>query len=49
MILMSDTPTDGRKVRVFNIMDDCNLYALAVEVELSYPTRAVVETLQYLK
>ena len=46
---MSDTLTDGRKLRVFNILDDCNREALAVEAGLSYPARALVETLENLK
>ena len=49
MDFMSDALTDGRKVRIFNIIDDCNREALAVQVGLSYPARAVVETLSNLK
>jgi putative transposase len=49
MDFMSDALEDGRKVRVFNIIDDCNREALAVEAGLSYPARAVVETLENLK
>ncbi|WP_298247792.1 hypothetical protein [uncultured Christiangramia sp.] len=45
---MSDTLTDGRKLRVFNILDDCNREALAVEAGLFYPARALVETLENL-
>lgn len=46
---MSDTLTDGRKLRVLNILDDCNREALAVGAGLSYPARALVETLENLK
>jgi len=49
MDFMSDALTDGRKLRVFNIIDDCNREALAIEAGLSYPARAVVETLERLK
>ena len=49
MDFMSDVLTDGRKVRVFNVIDDCNREALTVQIGLSYPARAVVETLTNLK
>ena len=49
MDFMSDTLTDGRKVRIFNVIDDCNREALAIDPGLSYPARAVVETLEQLK
>jgi len=46
---MADVLSDGRKVRVFNVMDDCNREALAMDVGLNYPARKVVETLGYLE
>ncbi|MDW5287858.1 IS3 family transposase [Formosa sp. PL04] len=49
MDFMSDVLTDGRKVRVFNVIDDCNREAIAINAGLSYPARAVVETLEHLK
>ena len=49
MDFMSDALTDGRKLRVFNVIDDCNREALVIDVGLSYPARAVVETLNNLK
>jgi putative transposase len=49
MDFMSDALTDGRKVRVFNVIDDCNREALAIEAGMSYPARAVIETLENLK
>ena len=49
MDFMSDILTDGRKLRVLNILDDCNREALAVDAGLSYPARALVETLDNLK
>ena len=49
MDFMADVLSDGRKVRVFNVMDDCNREALAMDVGLNYPARKVVETLGYLE
>lgn len=49
MDFMSDLLTDGRKVRVFNVIDDCNREAVAIEAALSFPARAVIETLENLK
>jgi len=49
MDFMSDALTDGRKLRVFNVIDDCNREALVINAGLSYPARAVVETLENLK
>lgn len=46
---MSDALSDGRKVRVFNVIDDCNREALSIDAGLSYPARALVETLTNLK
>ncbi|MCL5130342.1 DDE-type integrase/transposase/recombinase [Algibacter sp. L4_22] len=48
-MLESAALTNVRKVRVFNVIDDCNREALAINAGLSYPARAVVETLEYLK
>ncbi len=36
-------------MRVFNVIDDCNREALAINAGLSYPARAVVEILERLK
>ena len=49
MDFMSDTLTDSRSVRVFNVIDDCNREALAIDAGMSFPARAVVETLEELK
>ena len=49
MDFMADVLSDGRKVRVFNVMDDCNREALAMDVGLNYPARKVVETLENLE
>lgn len=49
MDFMSDVLTDGRKLRVFNVIDDCNREAIAIEAALSYLAQAVIETLENLK
>ncbi|WP_262481815.1 DDE-type integrase/transposase/recombinase [Cellulophaga algicola] len=49
MDFMSDALTDGRKLCVFNVLDDCNREVLAIDAGLSYPARAVIETLDNLK
>ncbi|MBM6498373.1 hypothetical protein [Flavobacterium macrobrachii] len=49
MDFMSDVLTDGRKVRVFNVIEDCNREALAIDAGLNYPARQVVETLEQLE
>lgn len=33
--------TDGRKLRVINVIDDCNLEALPIDAELFHPIRAI--------
>ncbi len=48
MDFMSDSLTDGRKLRVLNVIDDCNREALAIEAGLTYPAKAVIETLNNL-
>ncbi|MGB7395986.1 MAG: DDE-type integrase/transposase/recombinase, partial [Pricia sp.] len=49
MDFMADVLSDGRKVRTFNVMDDCNREALAMDVALNYQARMVVETLGHLE
>jgi len=49
MDFMSDAHTDGRKLHVFNVIDNCNREAIAVDAGLSYPAKAVVETLNNIK
>ncbi|WP_146109771.1 hypothetical protein [Jejuia pallidilutea] len=46
---MSDILTDSRKLRVLNIMDDCNRETLSITAGLSYPARTLIETLENLK
>ena len=48
MDFMSDALSDGRKIRVLNIMDDYNREVLAIEVGLSFPSERVVRVLQQL-
>jgi putative transposase len=43
---MSDTLTDGRRFRLFNVVDDFNSEALAVEVDLSIPVHRDVHILE---
>ena len=49
MDFMSDTLSDGRRVRILNIIDDCNREVLAIDPGLNYPARKVVETLEQLE
>ena len=46
---MDDTLIDERKLRVFNVIDDCNREATAIDAGLSYLTRAFVEMWNNLK
>lgn len=48
MDFMSDVLEDGRKVRTFNIIDDYNREALAIEVGLSLPSERVKRVLDRL-
>lgn len=49
MDFMSDALEDGRKIRVFNILDDYNREAIAVEGGLSFPARRVIRVLEQLR
>lgn len=46
---MSDSLWDGRKVRLLNIMDDCNREVLWIEVDTSLPTLRLIRVLETLK
>lgn len=48
MDFMHDQLSDGRSVRLLNIIDDFNREALAIEVDFSLPARRVVRTLEQL-
>ncbi|VEA48495.1 transposase [Salmonella enterica subsp. arizonae] len=45
---MSDALMDGRRFRLFNVADDFNREALAVEVDLNIPAHRVVRVLERL-
>ncbi len=45
---MHDQLSDGRSVRLLNVIDDFNREALAIEVDFSLPASWVVRTLEQL-
>jgi len=45
---MSDALVDGRKVRLFNVIDDFNRESLAIEVDTSLPAMRVIRVLERL-
>lgn len=45
---MSDSLVDGRKFRLFNVMDDFNRESLAIEVDSSLPSLRVIRVLEKL-
>jgi putative transposase len=45
---MSDTLIDGRKFRMFNVLDDFNRESLAIEVDTSLPSLRVIRVLDNL-
>jgi putative transposase len=45
MDFMYDQLVDGRSVRLFNVLDDCNREALGIEVDFSLPSERVIRTL----
>ena len=46
---MSDALADGRKIRVFNVTDDFNREALAIEAGLSFPAERVLRVFEILE
>jgi putative transposase len=46
MDFMHDALGDGRGFRLFNVLDDFNREALAIEADLSLPSARVIRTLQ---
>jgi len=42
---MSDALMCGRRFRTFNVVDDCNREALAIEIDLNLPAERVIRTL----
>lgn len=49
MDFMSDALGDGRRVRILNVIDDCNREALAIEAGISFPAQRVVRVLSQLE
>jgi len=48
MDFMSDSLTDGRKLRTLNIIDDYNREALAIEIDTSLCAKRVIRTLEQI-
>lgn len=48
MDFMSDTLTDGRSIRTFNVVDDYNREGLNIDVDLSMPAQRVIQSLERL-
>ena len=46
---MSDSLQNGRKIRLFNVIDDYNREILWVETDTNLPTLRVIRTLEVLK
>ncbi len=45
---MSDSLWDGRRFRTFNVLDDYNREALAIEVDLNLPAKRIIRVLDRL-
>jgi putative transposase len=48
MDFMSDSMVDGRKLRTFNVIDDCSREALAIEVDTSLSSKRITPVLDRL-
>ncbi len=48
MDFMSDTLSDGRSIRTFNVIDDFNREGLGVDVDLSLPSSRVIRSLEQI-
>lgn len=46
MDFMSDSLTDGRTLRTFNVLDDYNREGLGIEVDISLPSERVIRSLE---
>jgi putative transposase len=46
---MHDQLHDGRSIRLFNVIDDFNREALAIDIDFSMPAARVVRTLEQLE
>ena len=45
---MSDTLFDGRRFRTFNVLDDFNREALAIEIDLNLPAMRIIRVLDHV-
>ena len=48
MDFMSDNLIDGRSIRSFNVIDDFNREALAIDIDFSFPTERVIRSLNQI-
>jgi putative transposase len=48
MDFMHDMLDDGRAIRLFNVLDDFNREALAIEIDFSLPSERVIRALNQL-
>lgn len=48
MDFMSDSLIDGRSIRTFNVIDDFNREALAIDVDFSLPSERVIRSLEQI-
>jgi putative transposase len=48
MDFMSDSLKDGRSIRTFNVIDDCNRESLAMDFGISLPAQRVIRSLQQI-
>ena len=48
MDFMTDSLITGRRFRVFNVIDDYHRKALAVEIDFSFPSYCVIQTLDWI-
>ncbi|WP_262711314.1 DDE-type integrase/transposase/recombinase [Luteibaculum oceani] len=49
MDFTSDALSDGRRVRIFNVIDDCNRESLAIECGVGFPAQRVIRVLTQLE
>ena len=48
MDFMSDALRDGRKIRTFNVIDDCNREGLGIDVAIALPSERVIRSLNQI-
>ena len=46
MDFMSESLKDGRSIRAFNVIDDCNRESLAMDFGISLPTQRIIRSVQ---